>query len=214
MPCRPQTLWRTRRISNFAYIMLLNLAAGRTYNDFNQYPVFPWVLADYSSAHLDLKDPKTFRNLFKPVGALNPDRVTVFRERYQGMVQDKQHSASAHGASAHSANAPPAVEPFMYGTHYSNVGAVNFFLLRVDPMTTSSAELQGGRFDVADRLFHNMGTAYANVLKSSSDLKELIPELFYLPELLQNRMGMPLGTRQDGKKVRLYTYTGRYNMLT
>ena len=44
------------------------------------------------------------------------------------MLADKQRSAGTHSTSAH---APPAVEPFMYGTHYSNVGAVNFFLLRV-----------------------------------------------------------------------------------
>lgn len=29
--------------------MYLNTLAGRTYNDYMQYPVFPWVLADYSS---------------------------------------------------------------------------------------------------------------------------------------------------------------------
>ncbi len=30
-------------------------------------PVFPWVLADYSSPTLDLNDPATFRDLSKPV---------------------------------------------------------------------------------------------------------------------------------------------------
>lgn len=29
--------------------MYLNTLAGRTYNDYMQYPVFPWVLADYTS---------------------------------------------------------------------------------------------------------------------------------------------------------------------
>lgn len=36
-------------ISNFEYLMHLNTLAGRTYNDLMQYPVFPWVLADYQS---------------------------------------------------------------------------------------------------------------------------------------------------------------------
>lgn len=36
-------------ISNFEYLMHLNTVAGRTYNDLMQYPVFPWVLADYQS---------------------------------------------------------------------------------------------------------------------------------------------------------------------
>ena len=62
--------WQSRQISNFEYLMRLNTLAGRTYNDLNQYPVFPWVLRDYTSATLDLSDPATFRDLSKPMGAL------------------------------------------------------------------------------------------------------------------------------------------------
>ena len=36
-------------MSNFEYLMHLNTLAGRTYSDLMQYPVFPWVLADYES---------------------------------------------------------------------------------------------------------------------------------------------------------------------
>ena len=36
-------------ISNFQYLMHLNTLAGRTYNDLMQYPIFPWVLSDYTS---------------------------------------------------------------------------------------------------------------------------------------------------------------------
>lgn len=36
-------------MSNFEYLMHLNTLAGRTYNDLMQYPVFPWILADYES---------------------------------------------------------------------------------------------------------------------------------------------------------------------
>lgn len=41
--------------------MHLNTVAGRTYNDLTQYPVFPWVIADYTSTILDLSNPATFR---------------------------------------------------------------------------------------------------------------------------------------------------------
>ena len=36
-------------ISNFEYLMCLNTLAGRSYNDLMQYPVFPWIVADYKS---------------------------------------------------------------------------------------------------------------------------------------------------------------------
>jgi hypothetical protein len=61
--------WVQREITNFEYLMALNTAAGRTYNDLAQYPIFPWVLADYSSSSLDLTSPKSFRDLRFPIGA-------------------------------------------------------------------------------------------------------------------------------------------------
>lgn len=45
--------WENGEISNFEYLVILNTWAGRTYNDLMQYPVFPWVLADYDSNVLD-----------------------------------------------------------------------------------------------------------------------------------------------------------------
>lgn len=41
--------WRTRRITNFEFLMELNKFAGRTYDDLAQYPIFPWVLSNYRS---------------------------------------------------------------------------------------------------------------------------------------------------------------------
>ena len=46
-----------------------------------RYPVFPWVVADYTSPTLDLADPATYRDLSKPIGALTPARLETFRER-------------------------------------------------------------------------------------------------------------------------------------
>lgn len=38
---------------------------GRSYNDLNQYPVFPWVITNYDSEELDLTLPSNFRDLSK-----------------------------------------------------------------------------------------------------------------------------------------------------
>lgn len=38
--------------------------AGRSFNDLMQYPVFPFVLADFGREVLDLNDFKTFRYHF------------------------------------------------------------------------------------------------------------------------------------------------------
>lgn len=43
------SVFQRGEISNFQYLMHLNTLAGRSYNDLMQYPVFPWILADYDS---------------------------------------------------------------------------------------------------------------------------------------------------------------------
>jgi hypothetical protein len=74
--------WQERSISNFEYLMILNTIAGRSYNDLNQYPVFPWILVDYESATIDLTNPKVYRDLTKPIGALSEERLQQALERY------------------------------------------------------------------------------------------------------------------------------------
>lgn len=52
--------------------------SGRSYNDLSQYPVFPWILADYTSEVLDLTNPNSFRDLSKPVGVVRHTNDTNF----------------------------------------------------------------------------------------------------------------------------------------
>ncbi|KAG8921477.1 hypothetical protein FRC00_008599 [Tulasnella sp. 408] len=56
-----QRRWQNREISNYTYLSLINQASGRTPNDLTQYPVFPWVLSDYTSENLDFAERETFR---------------------------------------------------------------------------------------------------------------------------------------------------------
>ena len=51
--------------------------------------VFPWILKDYESDELDLRDPSIFRDLSKPMGALDPDRAKAYLERYDMFVVDR-----------------------------------------------------------------------------------------------------------------------------
>lgn len=62
--------------------MLINKYSGRSFCDTNQYPVFPWVVADYTSPELDLSKAKTYRDLTKPIGALNEEKLKRYYEKY------------------------------------------------------------------------------------------------------------------------------------
>lgn len=44
--------WQRGLLSNYQYLLHLNNLADRSCNDLSQYPIFPWVLNDYSSAQL------------------------------------------------------------------------------------------------------------------------------------------------------------------
>jgi len=172
--------WQRGEISNFHYLMLVNTMAGRTFNDLTQYPVFPWVLADYTSEELDLNNPATFRDLSKPMGAQSPTRAADFGMRYRSLAEIGE-------------------TPFHYGTHYSSAMIVSSYLIRLPPFVQSFILLQGGTFDHPDRLFFSIEGAWASASRDNgSDVRELIPEFFYLPDFLTNINGYNFGVRQGG----------------
>ncbi|TYZ67457.1 hypothetical protein PybrP1_007872, partial [[Pythium] brassicae (nom. inval.)] len=180
--------WLRGAVSNFEYLMHLNTLAGRSFNDITQYPVFPWVVADYKSDFLDLDDPATFRDLSKPMGALGAHRAAQFRERY--------HAMSEGGPGPFDSPA------FHYGTHYSCSAYVVNYLIRLEPFTRLALELQGGSFDHADRLFCNIPASWKSASSDNlQDVRELIPEFFYLPEFLYNSNDYNFGTTQGGDAV-------------
>ncbi|KAF2104564.1 beach-domain-containing protein [Rhizodiscina lignyota] len=181
-PSNPATRrWMRGELSNFAYLMLVNTMAGRTFNDLTQYPVFPWVLADYTSEELDLSDPRTFRDFSKPMGSQTLSRETDFRERYSTFAEMGDN------------NAPP----FHYGTHYSSAMIVTSYLIRLQPFVQSYLLLQGGSFDHADRLFYSIEKAWLSASKDNmTDVRELTPEFFYLPDFLTNVNGYNFGSRE------------------
>lgn len=62
--------WLVGEISNFEYLMQLNALAGRSFKDVTQYPVFPWILSNFTNETLDENDVGIFRDLNKTMGAL------------------------------------------------------------------------------------------------------------------------------------------------
>nr|XP_015197370.1 PREDICTED: neurobeachin isoform X13 [Lepisosteus oculatus] len=170
--------WQRREISNFEYLMFLNTIAGRTYNDLNQYPVFPWVLTNYESEELDLTLPGNFRDLSKPIGALNPKRAVFYAERYETWEDDQS-------------------PPYHYNSHYSTSASTLQWLVRIEPFTTFFLNANDDRFDHPDRTFSSIARSWRNCQRDTSDVKELIPEFYYLPEMFVNSNGYNLGVRDD-----------------
>ena len=59
-----------------------------------------------------------------------------------------------------------------------------------------------GNFDLPDRLFHSVKDAWLSAAQTNmADVKELIPEFFYLPEFLTNHNKFEFGTKQNGDVI-------------
>uniref|UniRef100_A0A8C7INE5 Lysosomal trafficking regulator n=1 Tax=Oncorhynchus kisutch TaxID=8019 RepID=A0A8C7INE5_ONCKI len=188
-------LWGSGQISNFEYLTHLNKHSGRSFNDLMQYPVFPFILRDYISETLDLGDSSIYRNLNKPIAVQSKEKEDRYVDNYKYLEEE-------YRKGAHDDDPMPPVQPYHYGSHYSNSGTVLHFLVRMPPFTKMFLAYQDQSFDIPDRTFHSMNTTWRlSSFESMTDVKELIPEFFYLPEFLVNREGFDFGVRQNSERV-------------
>ena len=73
------------------------------------------------------------------------------------------------------------------------------------PFSAENKKLQGGQFDHADRLFYSVKETWLSASQgNTADVKELIPEFYYLPEMFENRFDFDFGFKQSGEKVHLF----------
>lgn len=78
-----ESQWKSKAISNFAYLMALNHLSGRTQHDLGQYPIFPWLVNQYDSPSLVL-DTSSLRELNKPIGLqnkFNKQKLSLLKEK-------------------------------------------------------------------------------------------------------------------------------------
>ena len=93
------------------------------------------------------------------------------------------------------------IKPHFYGTNYSNPIYVCNYLIRLFPFTHISIELQGNNIDDPNRLFLSVIKSFNNSITHKADVRELIPEFFYLPEMFLNINDINLGKLEDNSVV-------------
>ena len=184
--------------------MWINIFSGRSYHDLSQYPVIPWVLADYSRKELkeeDLnKDQNLYRDLSLPLGMItNNDNG----ERKEGYIYNLKSTTIIKSSKPKNESGENDLfeSPYNYGTHYSNPFYVAHFLTRIYPFSYIMIELQGNKFDDPDRLFISMNNSYLGATTQKGDVRELIPEIYSIPEIYLNINNFDLGIRRNKTKV-------------
>lgn len=169
--------WQQCDISNFEYLTLLNKYSGRTFHDFGQYPIFPWIIQDYTSQNLDLSSQLIYRNLELPIAAIS-------------YIKRKE-------AESKSEDLPVIPEEllFRYDSHYLTAKAVLGYLFRLEPYASLVVLPEQGQ-DHAGEIFHFLEKTWENCISHPNNNKELIPEFYYLPELFGNYNKCSFGTRK------------------
>ena len=116
----------SNKLTNFEYLLFLNKYSTRTYNDINQYLIFP--LTHMSLDLQNKRDPSKALCLQK---YNNESSYQIYNENFNYLGQH-------------------------FNIHYSAGGYILYYLLRSNPMTYNSIKFQSGKFDIASRLFYSI----------------------------------------------------------
>ncbi len=159
--------WRRKHISSIDYLMRLNFYAARSFRDLSQYPIFPWVISNYSSPSLALNVGQNYRDLSRPAAAISDKKAREGDTKYDN-TDDFPDGR------------------FQFGTHYMPGRVVLSYLTRVQPYTIMS-----DRFDsegeLPARQFHVLETLWNSICNQCDTNYELVPEFFYNPEVFVNQ---------------------------
>jgi len=224
-------MWKNWEISNFELLMWLNIFGNRSYNDLSQYPIFPWILSNYEDPlQVEQKVEKKRLSSVSTLEGLDPLNATYagssaminnFNEENEEFVIDYQYrdmnlpmgmlELSDEGIKRkeeYDLNYETLLElgdennkPYIFGSNYSNPIYVCNYLMRLFPFTHISIELQGQGFDKPDRLFLSVKNSFFNSTSKKGDVRELIPEFFYLPEMFRNINKLNMGKLENGNEV-------------
>ena len=213
--------WQNNNISTMEYLMWLNIFSGRSYNDLSQYPVFPWLITNYTDESKEISIKNDLRNLNIPIGMMDLSekselRKETFIETYETIKNDLKEMFPDFNYQDYIKKGDEYLDnykskklkkdentiqfnqiPYFYGSHYSNATYVSHFLVRTFPYSYISIEIQGEGFDDPDRLFTSMVKTFQSTSTLKDDVRELIPEFYSIPEIFLNKNNLNLA---QGKK--------------
>ena len=203
--------WQNNYISTLEYLMWLNIYSGRSFSDLTQYPVFPWLIINYSDDSKEITN-KDFRSLNIPIGMFDFNekqqlRKNAYIETYESIKNDLIDMLPDFNYQDYLKKGDEYLEiyknknkkekenkdidfnqiPYFYGSHYSNPTYVSHFLARIFPFTYIGIEIQGERFDTPERLFTSMRKTFDSTSSLSDDVRELIPEFYMMSDFFLNR---------------------------
>ena len=179
--------------STFDMIIYLNLLSNRSYTDLYQYPIFP-LLFFYEKNEKNLEATYMPRNLNEHIGFQAITEKSKIRKNMIKYTFNETRKENEEFDEIFE-------KPIYFKTHYSNNVYTSNFLIRLFPYSFLTIELQGCDFDTPDRLFFSIEETFYNISYQKSDVRELIPEFYYFPEIFMNLNKINFHERSNGKRV-------------
>ena len=190
--------WENDEINNYQYLLYLNKFSGRSFNDSNQYPIFPWILLNENYFNLSEENIKDKENDNKSKESNN--YKLYFRDmNYFMMTQTENGREKAIECYENNEGESPD-KGYHFSLHYSTSGYILLYLMRISPFMDQHIRFQGGKFDVPNRLINNMNELL-DVMKDFKDNRELIPEFFTTIEYFYNLNFNFFGIRKNTKTL-------------
>ena len=171
--------WKKEKLSTYEYLLFLNKYSSRTFNDANQYPIFPWLIIKNKIEEKTKIISPIYRNFKYPMSSQTEEN------RENAIIRYEDDDSKFH---------------FHNGTHYSASAYIYYYLMREEPFTSLLIKLQGYKHENPDRMFFSLSdTLY--VLESGNDNRECIPDLFSKTEQFINLNCADFGHKNSGPRI-------------
>jgi hypothetical protein len=155
-------------------------------NNYEQFPI------EDKDSQIILK--KDIRNFALPMGMMNLNENGEKRKNNYISKYTMSKKEIDIGEKENNNN-----KPYIYGSHYSNPLYVCHYLTRIFPFSNISIELQGDKFDDPNRLLISVNKSFEGSSSHEGDVRELLPEFFYLPEIFVNQNNLDLKIKSKKK---------------
>ena len=176
------TEWREERLSTYEYLLFINKYASRTFNDLNQYPVFPWLVRKYILDNDNKNINMLLRDFKYPMAAQTEEQ----RDNSLNRFEEEENSKLKF--------------PTHHGIHYSTSSYIFFYLMREEPFTTLLIKLQGYNHENPDRMFFSIADTLS-IMDGGKENRECIPDLFCKTEQFINLNCADFGKKSCGRRV-------------
>ena len=183
--------------NNYDLLTIINILSNRSFKDVYQYPVFPMLYKPFCKINnynkIGKDEIKQERDLSKHIGLQeltkgNVKRVELFlkKDEDEGKAEEEEEEDEFDKTNV------------LFNTFYSSHSYTANYLMRLIPYCFIAVEIQGKYFDAPDRLDYSIEKFLNSNLTKKNDIRELIPEFYYLPELFFNKNEIYFGKTTSG----------------